>query len=316
MSNEVNKTKALAPVVIFLYNRPEHTRKMLEYLDKDKKIDSTELFIFCDGAKRDIDKPNVERVRQIVKEFQRTSRAKKVSISFSETNKGLAKSVISGVSSVLDTDERVIVLEDDILVDCNFLTYMNDALEFYKKCDNIWSITGYSFEMKSLKNYKHDVYYSYRGCSWSWGTWADRWKLVDWEVDSYQKDRRNLRSIIKFNRGGLDLFDMLTDQMEGRIDSWAVRWCYAQSKNNMYTIYPRYALISNIGCDGTGTHSGVTDKFVSNLKYNQDIKLEILGINKKIAREFGEKYGGNLTNYIFSKSINAIKKIVKQIIRK
>lgn len=304
-----------APVVLFLYNRPEHTRKMLDCLDNNYGVENTEVFIFCDGPReKEIDK-KIEEVRQIASEFKKNSHAKNVELFFSDHNKGLANSVISGVNRVISKYKRVIVLEDDILVDKMFLKYMNEALHFYQNCDNIWSITGYSFEMKALKRYKHDIFYSYRGCSWSWATWLDRWNLVDWNVESFNKDRKNMNAICRFNRGGLDLFDMLIDQMEGRIDSWAVRWCYSQSKNNMYTIYPRYALVKNIGCDGSGTHSGITDKFVSNMRDNQNIRFEELQINSKITREFRRKYGGTITKYLISKLLQEFKKFVKSIIR-
>lgn len=313
--NGISINETWAPVVIFLYNRPEHTKQMLECLDSNYGIENTEVFIFCDGPKgKSIDK-KIESVRQIATEFEKTSSARRVKLFFSNHNNGLANSVIGGVSRVISKYKRVIVLEDDILVDKLFLKYINEALIFYQNCKNIWSITGYSFEMKALRRYKHDIYYSYRGCSWSWATWLDRWNLVDWNVESFNIDKKNLNTICRFNRGGLDLFDMLTDQMEGRIDSWAVRWCYSQSKNNMYTIYPRYALVKNIGCDGSGTHSGITDKFVSNMRDNQNIRFEELQINSKITREFRRKYGGTITKYLISKLLQEFKKFVKSIIR-
>ena len=305
-----------APVVVFLYNRPEHTERMFKCLEQCEGIEYTDVFIFCDGAKESACKQDVEKVRQIARDFQITSKSKSVSVKISDVNKGLANSVIEGVSTVIYEKKRVIVLEDDILVDKSFLKYMNEALEFYSSCSDIWSITGYSFNLKSLDNYKHDIYYSYRGCSWGWATWLDRWKLVDWNVASFNQERHSLRNILRFNRGGFDLYDMLVDQMEGRIDSWAIRWCYSQSKMNMFTVYPKNALVSNSGFDGTGTHNVTTDRFVSNMKVDQRIKLEELCINKKIAREFRRKYDGGIVYYLLSKFEDNLRQHIKNYLRK
>ena len=107
---------------------------------------------------------------------------------------------------------------------------MNGALDYYKNVPNIWSISGYSFPMKSLKNYPHDVFYSYRGSSWGWATWLDRWVKTDWEVKDYEKMMQDKEWLNRFKRGGADLPGMLGLQMEGKNITWAVLWVFTQSK--------------------------------------------------------------------------------------
>src|SRR5699024_3409085 len=107
------------------------------------------------------------------------------------TNKGLANSVISGVTKVIDKFGKVIVIEDDLISSTDFLSYMNNALEFYEMNKSIWSISGYNIPIDIPSNYKHDVYLSYRGCSWGWATWKNRWNQTDWSVKDYDAFKSN-----------------------------------------------------------------------------------------------------------------------------
>ena len=115
---------------------------------------------------------------------------KKIHIIKAETNKGLARSVISGVTEIIEQYDKVIVVEDDLISAPDFLQYMNNALDFYKEDKSIWSICSYTFKMNIPVHYKHDVYLSYRGGSWGWATWKDGWKKVDWEVDDYSNFKK------------------------------------------------------------------------------------------------------------------------------
>lgn len=228
-----------------------------------------------------------------------------------EHNKGLAKSVITGVSQVIEKYGKVIVMEDDLISTEDFLQYMNDALNYYEKNQKIWSISGFNIPIKMPKDYKSDVYLSYRGCSWGWATWKDRWDKVDWDVTDYDEFKKNKRLRKKLNRGGRDMANMLDLQMEGKIDSWAIRWCYSQSKQDMFTVYPVKSRIRNIGLDGSGTHSGVTSHYDVVLRQEtQKCKFDNPGLNKEILNRFQNHYISPLDYYLIN-----FKKIIKRLLR-
>ena len=167
---------------------------------------------------------------------------------------------------------------------------MNNALDFYNKDEKIWSISGYNLPIEIPKDYEYDIYLGYRGCSWGWATWKDRWNTVDWEVKDYKKFKHSYRKRKIINRGGPDMAQMLDAQMKGLCDSWAIRWCYEQSKQNKYTVYPVKSLIQNCGLDGTGTHSGINSAF--DVKLNQTLPTlnSELVINKKISKNLYNKF--------------------------
>lgn len=289
----------LAPIVLFVYNRLDHTQGVIETLSKNFLAKESELYVFSDAAKSEKGIDKVNEVRKFIRDNSWHHNFKKVSIIEAEKNKGLAKSVIGGVTKIIQEYGKVIVVEDDLLLAPYFLNYMNDALEYYEKDKEIWSISGYSFPMKSMKKYPHDIFYSYRGCSWGWATWADRWDTVDWQVKEYDRFIEDQKWIARFNRGGVDLTNMLKMQMEGQIDSWAIRWCFSQSNQDMYTVYPRISYLENAGCDGSGMHSGADDEYYTDMSgCVPKCKFETLEIDRKIAKEFQMKYKDTLKKKI------------------
>lgn len=289
----------IAPVVLFVYNRLDHTMNVIESLQKNLLADKTDLYVFSDAAKNEGAKKAVQDVREYIHREDWRKSFQSVSIIEAEKNKGLANSIIGGVTDIINQYHRVIVVEDDLILSPYFLTYMNEALDYYQNDQKIWSISGYSFPMKSLEKYDHDVFYSYRGCSWGWATWSDRWALVDWDVKDYSKMINDKAWKEKFNRGGSDLSGMLTRQMEGKSDSWAIRWCFSQSNHDMYTIYPSKSYVLNEGCDGSGTHCGDDGEYDTDIYgCKKNCKFEKLGIDKKITREFWYKYSDTLDKKI------------------
>lgn len=260
----------LAPIILFVFNRPWHTQQTLEALQQNELAKDSVLYVFADGAKSDADEIQLEGVRKTREIIHMIRGFKEVHIEESEKNKGLANSVIYGVTKTIKQHGKAIVVEDDIVVHPFFLRYMNEALDFYEKDARIFMIGGFRLNFKIPWWYFHDVYIVHRSCSWGWATWKNRWEIADWEVSDYSSFVNNSREIDRFNRGGEDMFPMLQGQMEGRLDSWAIRWDYCMYKNEGYCIWPKYSYVRNIGFDGSGVHCG---------KDNKDYVLELQSHN-------------------------------------
>jgi GT2 family glycosyltransferase len=137
----------LAPIALFVYNRPWHTRQTVEALKKNQLFDSSDLIILSDGAKDQASAQKVEEVRQYLRTI---SGFKSVKIIERDCNIGLAQSIISGVTQVINEYGRVIVMEDDLVTSPFFLRYMNDALECYENEDKVISIHGYCYPISVL----------------------------------------------------------------------------------------------------------------------------------------------------------------------
>lgn len=293
----------LAPLIIFTYNRLDTTKECFEAISKNDLADKTELFVFSDGPKTEKDEPLVRTVRDYLQGFSRDSVFKSVTIYEAEKNKGLANSIIDGVTKIIEQYGKVIVLEDDLYTTPDFLQYMNGALDYYAENEKIWSIAGYGHKLKSLKTYGKDVYLSYRASCWGWATWKDRWESVDWDVSLYGKLQYYLKERYKFMRGGNDCPSMLKAQMKGKIDSWAIRWCFSQSVQNKYTVQPKVSRVVNRGF-GNGVHSLKEDevRFAASTDNRlQDCNFVDLEIDKKIVRDFKHLHDLTLKGRIVGK---------------
>jgi hypothetical protein len=280
----------IAPICLFVYNRRSQALKTLEALQNNYLASQSDLFIFSDGPKNP---GGADKIAELREEIKKADGFLSVTISEAQKNMGLSKSIIAGVSSVLDKYGKVIVLEDDLITSPNFLDFMNQALDFYAENPAIFSISGYTLDLPGLKNYAKDFYTGYRASSWGWGTWADRWDKVDWEVNDYDRFKKDFLKQYRFMRGGSDMPGMLRDQMKGKIDSWAIRWCYDQFNKDMLTIFPSTSKIVNIGFGPDATHTRKTTRFYTNPDKTQKRVFDFhntIDPEKKLVRQFREKF--------------------------
>lgn len=308
----------IAPVVMFVYNRYKNVEKSLTSLCKNYLADKTDLYIFSDGPKNNSDRENVIKVRNILNDKKIQQYFKSVTIIESDTNKGLANSIISGVDEIINKYGRVIVLEDDCISNKSFLSFMNKCLEFYENDKKIWSIGGYSSNVNIPDCYDYDVYIMGRTCSYAWATWSNRFNKVDWDVVDYNDFKYDFARRRQFNEYGMDRSRMLDEQQLGIKDSWAIRFCYSMFLNNMYTVYPVKTKIKNIGYD-LGTHTSRksfknSDLFSVNL-YEEKNSWKLshnLRIDPTIKQSFVKKFNRSTFKLFIAYIINVILKIKRR----
>lgn len=248
-----------APIIIFVYNRADHFIQTYNALAACKEAKDSELFIFSDGAKNDAGIQKVSEVRAAVSAIKNAGDFKSVTVTESPVNKGLAASVIAGVTEIINKYGKVIVVEDDCVVSPHFLNYINNALNFYKDNKKIGSIAGYTPMIDLPDDHMNDVFAAYRSCSCTWATWKDRWEGVDWELKDIKDFYKSPKLIRLLNSNGSDRFIRLYRQTKGNGSSWSVRFGAHLVKSNLLTVYPRFSYITNIGCDESGVHSKSDD---------------------------------------------------------
>jgi hypothetical protein len=260
----------LSPVCLFVFNRLHETQLTVEALRQNYLASETELVIFSDGSKNELTQAKVEAVRQYLPTI---TGFKSVEIIESPENKGLANSIISGVTQLLDRFGKVIVLEDDLITTPNFLNYMNQALEYYQNDQNIQSISGYSLVISDQSN---EVYFQVRPGSWGWATWENRWSN---EIFDKEKIRQVLSSdkkaLMLFKlKCGADIGRMLLGSINNRNDSWYVRWAFDHFRKNHYSVFPVRSYVINIGHQADATHCKGINTYVSELVDKNKITTE------------------------------------------
>lgn len=288
-----------APVVIFNYNRPDHSLQVWDALSRNQYASETDLYLYCDGPKANVSEEMRQRITELhalAKQYSidapKTGKFKTVHVECAEANKGLANSIIGGVTEVIAKHGRVIVLEDDLLTSPYFLKYMNEALERYDSRKAVFTICANRPPLNKIQiteDYEYDVFVSQRPMSTGWATWADRWEQVNWTMGYLSSLLNNPNQIDALNRLGKDMLYMLQLQRDHKIDSWAVQYGYAHFANHAVAIMPCASYVDNIGFDGTGIHSGKDGKDHRNnvsLAPENPRWLDVLYEDKRIINAF------------------------------
>ncbi len=302
------KTKKLAPIIVFAFNRVDTLQNTIESLKKNKEAKDSELFVFVDGPR--LNKYGEKELVLAVQEYVKTITGfKNISYKFSETNKGLAQSIISGTTLVINKYGKVIVVEDDLYVSPCFLTFMNILLNKYRNDQRIFQISGYGLKIKVPAEYKYDIYMHIRAHSWTWATWKDRWDTVDWEVKDYQDLVQNKKKQKAFNKGGSDLFKMLKGYMEGKNNSWYIRFTYSMFLQNKFGICPVKSLVINDGFRSQATHCNTYNRYTVDFfnEYKNDFLIpEQIEWNPIISKKVYKYW--SIPYRIYGKMMSIIKK--------
>ncbi|MBY0340735.1 MAG: hypothetical protein K2Q19_06180 [Rhodocyclaceae bacterium] len=245
-----------APIALFAYARPEHLRRTVASLLLNDEAIETPLYVFCDAPRRESLRAQCAEVKEVVESitgFQSVTRV------YRSENWGLAKSIVAGVGQVLNAHGQVIVVEDDLIVSPFFLRYMNDGLSMYAADKEVASIHGYTYPVSEPLP---ETFFIRGADCWGWATWERAWRVFEPNGKALLNRLTRLHLTRAFDlQGAYPYTQMLKDQIEGRNDSWAIRWHASCFLEEMLTLYPKHSLVDNIGNDSSGTHCISTDAF-------------------------------------------------------
>lgn len=291
----------LAPVIVFAYNRPDHLRKVLESIERNPEAATSVLYVYCDGPKKTATAQTKQRIAAVRKVAAERKWCGEVHVVASEFNKGLAGSVIGGVTEVVNRHGSVIVLEDDAVCAPHFLSYMNSALSRYENDTRVISIAGFVYPVKIILP---DTFFLRGADCIAWATWKRGWDQFenDGAVLLSQLEKEGLQNEFDFG-GTYPYTQMLKDQIGGRNDSWAIRWYASAFLKGKFTLYPGRPVIANIGFDGTGINSGVSEHWEVKLSPTP-LKVDAIPVEdnlkarKAFAQFFTEMRKASLTSRI------------------
>ncbi len=247
-----NVSQKKTPIALFVYNRPEHARLALESLSRCERLDECSLRIYCDGPKGDADAAGVAAAREVAREWAERLGAGVIE---RETNLGLARSIVTGVTELCESHGRVVVLEDDFVLNPSFLDYMLDALERYADETSVYQISGYMFPVAHAE--KPAAFFLPLTTTWGWATWARAWRIFDWDAaDAVEKlSDPKLRRSFDLD-GSYPYSSMLEQRLRNENDSWGILFWWAVFKAGGLALHPRESLVWVGGFDQSGTHCG------------------------------------------------------------
>lgn len=296
----------LAPILLFVFNRPEHTQKTIQSLKKNELAPNSRLFIYSDAAKDKHHEINVEKVRSYIKNIDGF---KDITIIENDYNLGLATSVITGVTNIVKEFGKIIVLEDDLVTSPYFLNFMNASLDYYRDENKVWHISGWNYPF--YKNNCEDVFFWRLMNCWGWATWSDRWEFFEKNSNKIIKDF-STADIRRFNIDDTENFwNQVLENDKGKINTWAIFWYAVIFKQNGLCLNPYKSFVLNIGNDGSGTHSAYTNDYNSELCMSKNINIHANIIESGQAidelKEFFKKNKKNLWKKIVGKFLSHIK---------
>ena len=294
----------MAPIALFIYNRPWHTQQTVEALQKNELANESELFIYSDAAKNEQASESVNAVREYIKTI---NGFKEITIILRDKNWGLADSIIDGVTKIVNEYGRIIVLEDDLVTSPYFLKFMNEGLTMYENEDKVASIHGYIYPIDNLPN----TFFIKGADCWGWATWKRAWDVFEPNGQKILDElkSRGLEKGADFNNS-YGLTQMLKDQIKGKNNSWAVRWYMSAFLKDMLTLYPGKSYVQNIGNDDSGTHCGVSDIFRVELSTSNNInRLEL--VENSDSRKKIEIFFDSINGTFIQKLKTRIKRLIK-----
>ncbi|MFT7091836.1 MAG: hypothetical protein ACJAXW_003278 [Candidatus Azotimanducaceae bacterium] len=243
-----------APIALFVYNRPVHTRRTIAALGQNTLALESDLIIFSDGARAGSE----TEVKEVRKYLATVSGFRDVKVIERDSNYGLARSITTGVTDLIETFGEVIVLEDDMVTSPGFLAYMNEGLNFYRSISKVWHISGWCFPVEVKGDQKKDVYL-WRGMNcWGWATWADRWQHYNNDPDQHLSWPRQYRREFDLNDSGL-FWSQMEANRKHKINTWAVYWYATIYQHDGLCADPYAPMLQNIGIDGSGHHFSPAD---------------------------------------------------------
>ncbi|WP_121357506.1 glycosyltransferase family protein [Flavisolibacter nicotianae] len=282
-----------APIVLFAYNRPWHTEQTLRSLSENHLAGESELIVYIDGPKPGATTEQQTKIESVYRLVQAQTWCKRLTVHRAEANKGLANSVIHGVTETLRLYDRLIVLEDDMILSPYFLQYMNEGLAKYEHTEEVISIHGYCVP----NNYSQPVFFLRGADCWGWATWRRGWQLFNPDAAQLLRELKDRKLTYDFDLlGSYAYTNMLRLQNEGKVDSWAIRWYASAYLQDKLTLYPSRSLVRNIGGDGSGTH--VKDDQLSSAELSSH-RIDLIDLplkeKKEVRRMIGRHYFENLS---------------------
>lgn len=261
-----------APVALFVYARPDHTRRTIESLAAANGANETDVVVFADGARDSLDEDRVEATRNTVR---CATGFRSLNLIERDRNFGLAENITNAVTDMFTEHSRLIVLEDDIVVARGFLDYLNAALDRYENESEVWHISGWNYPIDTAGL---DPYFFWPTMNcWGWATWADRWAQFRVEPEcllaAWSPEKRRAFNL----DGAYDFFGQVEDNAAGRIRTWAIFWYATIFEQGGLCLNPTHSFVQNIGFDGSGEHCGsaVQTYFEDSLTFNENLPTEI-----------------------------------------
>lgn len=263
-----------APVVVFLFNRPDFTATLRTFIEKAKP---GKLFLIADGPRHQADLPLCEASRSVFAEIDWHC---EVYRNYADTNLGCYQRVVTGLSWVFSLVDRAIIFEDDMIPDPSLIPFVSQLLDDFRDDETVYTVGGFS-TLAYTTSPAASYFFSRYPLTWGWGTWARAWRHFDGQLREWPRMRegkwleKNLRdpSSIEFYNS---IFDAAAAApVRGRfptpwspslVDAWDFVWTYSIWARDGRCIVPSVNMVTNVGFRSDSTNVKTADNHLALLQ--------------------------------------------------
>ena len=232
------------PVALFAHARPEHLRRTLDCLRRNRV---PRIYAFSDGPKTAAHQETIDQVRRLLHAVDWCE----ITVVARPENLGLGTSIRLGVAEVLARHESVLVFEDDLVCVDGTYDYLAAALNHYADDRRVMSVTGWNHPRLTPAGIVDRPFFDGRAECWVWGTWRRAWTGMD--EDALTLMRRSEARGLDPYAWGSDLVEMAGTEAARNI--WAVRFIYLHILHRGLCMRPPYSLVEHIGFDADATNA-------------------------------------------------------------
>jgi hypothetical protein len=297
------------PILILGFNRPD---LFADLLDNLRDLSPTNIYIAVDGP-REGNKEDVTNVEETISSIELIDWSCNIKILKRNLNLGCGRAVSSAISWVMETESKVIILEDDIRPNKSFFEFCSKALTHFEDDERIMTIGGHS--LIELPNQTDKFRLSMYPEIWGWATWKRSWEQYEFSLQNLPKI--NFRKLLSIYGGNFVLafqcsmnFRKMRSHM---IDTWDYQLLYSSFFHNKFHVLPNMNLTKNVGFNSQATHT----KY---LPVPSPARKEIVDLNFKnhvyISNDFEKLTRRHMQHQIFtslkSHIIARIKALVKR----
>lgn len=311
-------------VALIFFNRPDCLKDTFKAITEARP---SRLYLIQDGprANRLDDIMNIEKCRNIVENIDWECEVYKI---YSSENLGCGMRVYSGISEAFKKEEKLVIIEDDIVIGESFLPFCKEMLDRYENDERIGMISGMN-HLGVYKDCPYDYFFtSQGGAIWGWASWRRVWKDMDWSLEC-ANDKYACKCVannLRPNRFSKLIMSWLQEKRQSVIHkekqtSWSFQFGMpAQYMQSRLTIVPCLNQISNIGFSAAGVHSSDIDKLPRGLRKVYNGKKYIIRFPLKYpkyvvddsiyAKKQGEILGGGFWRKYYRKCESLLYRII------
>ena len=301
------------PLLILAFNRPKHLKRLIDSL---RPHQPQKILVGIDGPRKH-NPLDEEKIAQVLVEVNKIDWTTDIELRIREENLGLRFAVVDAVSWAIKKHGEIIVVEDDIEVGPDFISFMSDMLDRFRHDYSIGHISGYNLVPEfSLSNANQLARVSRIPESYAWGTWSRAWDNYDQSLSwPLGQSLRNLSDLLGGYLPAIVWKINFFDAKQDAINTWAYRWIGSLWANGLRCVSPNRNLVTYTGLT-EGTHTRTKPNWqelpvesVAPLRRAFDLGIDHRADGWILKNVFGSSVKGVLRRIIQSMILNLFRKV-------